>query len=755
MSLPLRSLVVALLCACLPLPVSAAMLAHVARVDGRPALSISDPRSKLRLGPIHIEMVKDGLADPLAENTATASWGAPIAFCRTKSGRPVNVVVDDGPGRARIDVVPAQWQADEIRLTIPAREDEDFFGGGEVWNGSLNQRGKKLDMWVGEGTPDRCCYVPFYLSTRGYGLYVDSHERGSFEFCTKEHPHTVQVTFRTKDRPKLTLFFIEGPEPKSVIANYTAITGRPPLPPKWSFLPWKWRDEHRNWDQVFEDAKGMRKHDIPCSVIWIDNPWQKYGLCSFEFDPVRFPDAPERIKQLKAMGYKVVLWVAPFTNPGVPNYQVALDKGYFVKTPDGKPCNMGEGYYIDFTNPAAFAWWKEEMKKVLALGIDGFKLDRGQRIPDDAVFSDGSTGASMHNRYALLYCKACYEALDEVLHGDFTMLPRPGAAGSQVYSPGKWPGDLSPDFSPKSGLPSSIIAGLSIGLSGFPFWGSDIGGFERGGPDKVTLIRWTQFGCFSPIMELGGQDSHEPWDPRFAPEGLPVYRYYATLHSELLPYTYTYATIAHETGLPIMRPLVLEFPQDRAARNQGFEFLYGQHILVAPLHTAEDSSEVYLPAGKWTDYWDWSRTIQGPTTFKVTCPLDRMPIYLREGAIIPMEVANSVTGHGDAYSKGRLTVLFLPSGRSHFTMRDGKLSTDFWCAQEGETTRIAWKNAPKPLLLRVRARSAASVTSVSGEPYTHVAAAAYAGKPGTWCFDVSAKCVMVSPRAGDAGVTVE
>lgn len=709
---------------------SALASADMRATDGGSILTLTDPQSGLRLGPVRVGLVRDGRADPDGQ---------------------VRLIQKPGQGHLRIEISPVGAPADEIRLTIPADSDESFFGGGEVWNGSLNQRGKKLEMWVGEGTPDRCCYVPFYLSTRGYGLYVESCERGTFAFSTPENPDSVEVTFRTRDKQGLTVYFISGPSPKSVLTNYTAVTGRPPLPPKWSFIPWKWRDEHKGWDQVFEDAEGMRKHDIPCSVQWIDNPWQEHGLCSFEFDPVRFPDAPERIRRLKAMDYKIVVWVAPFTNPRVPNYQVALQRGYFVRNPKGEPYHMGEGYYIDFTNPAAYDWWKREMRKVIALGIDGFKLDRGQKIPDDAVFSDGSTGASMHNRYALLYCKVCHEALDEVLHGDFTMLPRPGAAGSQVYSPGKWPGDLSSDLSPKSGLPSAIIAGQSIALSGFPFWGSDTGGFERGGPDKRTLLRWAQFSCFSPIMQLGGKDSHEPWDPKFAPEGLPVYRYYATLHAELLPYTYTYATVAHETGLPIMRPLVLEYPNDPAAHSQDFEFLYGEHILTAPLYSQEDSREVYLPKGEWIDYWDWNRALRGPATLDVRCTLDRMPVYLRNGAIIPMKVANSVTGHGGDYSADRLTVLVLPSGRSHFAIRDGRLTTDFWCARQDRTTKVAWKNASKALLLRVRTQNPAAVSGTKA--YSRIADPAnYSGRPGTWCYDAARMCAMISPWRDDTHV---
>ncbi|HUV05126.1 MAG TPA: TIM-barrel domain-containing protein [Armatimonadota bacterium] len=701
----------------------------------------------------------EGTAERIAKLAGAAQSGNSWAVyrCLTDAGRRVDLLTYIEDRYARITVLPVGWSATSIKLVWAAGKDEDFFGGGEVWNGTVNQRGRTIQMWVANGTPDECCYVPFFFSSAGYGIYVGSTERGSLSFAGEDSPDQLQFAFDTKDRQGLTFYYLSGPTPKDVVMNYTSITGRPPLPPKWSFLPWKWRNEHRNWDEVFEDAVMMRKHNIPCSVLWIDNPWMKYGLCSFEFDPKRFPDAGERIRELKKMGYRVMVWVAPFTNRGVPNYQTALEKGYLVKNPQGKPYKMGGGVYIDLTNPEAYNWWRKEMKKVIRLGIDGFKLDRGQDIRDDAVFFDGSTGASMHNGYARLYVQACYDTLREELGDDFTMLPRAGCAGSQAYSPGKWPGDLVKDFSLANGLGSAIVAGQNIALAGFAFWGSDIGGFcRKGNLDTRLLARWAQFGCFSPIMQLGGSGVHEPWNPIFGKEGLAIYRYYATLHSELLPYTYTYAAVAHQTGLPIMRPLVLEFPNDEKARRQSFEYMYGEHMLVAPIHSPEDNRGIYLPRGQWVDYWDWRKLYPEAVDFAgVEFPLDRMPIYLRNGAIIPMEVGNAVTGHGAAYSKGKLTVLALPAGRSHFRMLDGEKAADFWMLQSPDRIKISWKNAPRPVLLRVRALNVAGVKSPAGKPYTRCKTARdYVGKPGTWYHARSSACLLISPRTGETGVLI-
>lgn len=561
----------------------------------------------------------------LLAGTAVAAGpvGPPPDFCaarwRPPSGRIATFTVNPGPDGKAI-------------LSSRALPGEEFFGFGEVWNGSLAQRGKRLRMWVRTGTPDECCYVPFFISTAGYGLFVDTYLAAEFDMCASD-PERWSVTVPTDEPVEIYLF--RG-TPKEVVSLYCSVTGRPPLPPRWSLSPWKWRNEYKSQAEVLEDAQMMRAHDIPCSVIFIDNPFQEHGRNSFEWERSRFPEPEAMTARLRELGYRYLVWTSPFTEPPVPNWEYGFSRGFFVRTEEGAPLVLsGDDYWVDFTSPGAYEWWKEQIKAgIRRLGVSGFKIDRGQSIPEYARFANGKTGREMHNEYSLLMVRVVWEACREELGGEFTLLPRAGAARSQRYSPGKWPGDLSQDMDPESGLPSAIIAGQSVGLAGFAFWGSDTGGFEGPPLDKETLIRWAAFSCFCPIMQLGGNAPHEPWNTEvFDEETVPLYRYWARLHEALVPYTWRYAVEAHETGLPIIRPLVLDFWDDSEALSRWDEYLYGDWLLVAPVHVpGAESRDVYLPEGSWRDFWKPERIVEGPALLEdEPAPLSRIPVFVRQG----------------------------------------------------------------------------------------------------------------------------
>jgi len=343
------------------------------------------------------------------------------------------------------------------------------------------------------------------------------------------------------------------------------------LPPKWAFGMWKWRDWVWDEKEVYEDASMLQSLDIPASVIFIDSPWSNEYI-DYEFNPEQFPDPERMISDLHEMGYKVLLWIVPYITPHAANYQEGHKRGYFVKTPEGedymvtwwKPSGSPElgvhsdrtGAMIDFTNPAAVSWWQGQLKKVVDLGIDGFKMDDGEQLPDDAILYNGRIGREM-KQYPMLYYKAVHDLMEQEQPGDYVIKSRTAWPGSQQYVPVFWGADQNADWDMNKGLPSVIRGGQSMALCGFPYWGSDVGGY-RWGPRKELFIRWAQFGAFCPIMEVGGKSYHEPW--MFDSETVSIFRRYAQLHEHIFPYLWHYATVAAETGDPVIRPLFWHFP---------------------------------------------------------------------------------------------------------------------------------------------------------------------------------------------------
>jgi alpha-D-xyloside xylohydrolase len=290
------------------------------------------------------------------------------------------------------------------------------------------------------------------------------------------------------------------------------------------------------------------------------------------------------------------------------------------------------GTCFDFTNPQAVVWWQAQIERLVVMGVDGFKTDFGEQVPEDAVFCDGRLGSEMHNRFPQLYNQVTYEAMSRHTHG--ILLARSAWDDSQSYS-AIWAGDQSADFGPATGLPSVIIAGQTAGLSGFPFWASDIGGYF-GQPTEEVFARWIAFGAFSPIMQLHGLGCREPW--KFSKEILEIYRYYARVHTDLFPYIYTHAKQASESGMPIVRAMPLAFPDDPAIwqPNAEFQYAFGRDLLVAPVYFGHSTSRyVYLPPGLWRDFWSGALH-PGDREIIVAAELNQIPVFARAGALIPL-----------------------------------------------------------------------------------------------------------------------
>ena len=554
----------------------------------------------------------------------------------------------DGPAfRLEITTAP-ECKADWVRLDLKARPDEHFLGFGERFDG-LDQRGNIVDLNVVNGASGGKTYkpIPFTISSAGYGLQLLTDVRTIVHLATPDDPTVVSIRCNA---PSLSLRLIPGDSPAEILSRYTGFAGRPALPPAWVFGPWKSRDwTTEDQTSTLEDIDRGRELRLAGTVKLIDASWQSYYQ-SFEFHSRKFPDPEALFRRAHAQGYRVILWISPWLvrdDPPSENFRTCAERGFFIKRPSGEVYvhRLGNspafvGSCLDFTNPDAVSWWQDHIRRLIRLGAAGFKTDFGEQVPEDAVFYDGRTGHELHNVYPRLYNQATCGVLRA--ETEDVLLARSAWDGSQATS-AIWAGDQSSDFGPATGLASVIIAGQSAGLSGFPFWASDIGGYF-GTPTDEVFIRWTQFGAFSPIMQVHGLGKREPW--AFAPETLAIYRRYAQLHMDLLPYITTFARRAVETGLPIMRALALEFPKDAgvwgdpsssSGRDMAeHEFCFGDRLLVAPVYWGGDRfRHTYLPQGDWRDFWTGAR-YEGGQVHQLAAPLETIPVLARAGSIIPL-----------------------------------------------------------------------------------------------------------------------
>jgi alpha-D-xyloside xylohydrolase len=501
--------------------------------------------------------------------------------------------------------------------------DEKLFGCGESFT-RLDKRGQKLILWTYDAysaqTPDMYKPVPFFMSSRGYGMFV--HTTAPLTFDLGASYNEANVLYLGDDYLDLFVFF---GSPKEILSEYTALTGRSATPPLWSFGLWMGRESYYSEDEVRDVAKKLRDYRIPSDVVHLDVGWFEVPhRCDFKFSESRFPDPAKMISDLKDQGFRLSLWQLPYLNPKNPLHWPAIQEGYVVLTATGDP--PADDAIIDMSDPRAVEWYQDKLARLLEMGVGFFVADFGEAASLSGIYAKRKSGFREHNLYPLRYNKAVAEITEEVT-GERIMWARSAWAGSQRY-PVHWGGDAE---NTDGAMASTLRGGLSLGLCGFSFWGHFIGGFPYQSPRELYR-RWLAFGMLSSHSCCNGAPPKEPWeyDEEFTDE----FRRTVELKYRLMPYVYTQARLCSEEGYPMIRTLFFEYPEDPTSWLIEDEYMFGTDILVAPLMEDVPSRNVYLPPGQWVDY-QGGKTYEGTAWHHITAGETPIVLMVKEGTAIP------------------------------------------------------------------------------------------------------------------------
>ncbi|WBO61600.1 alpha-xylosidase [Streptomyces camelliae] len=578
------------------------------------------------------------------------------------------------------------------------------------------KNGQTVDIWQADGgTSSEQAYknVPFHLTNRGYGLFVNHPGKVSYEVGSES---VGQVQFSVEDQ-SLEYFVVHGPTPKQILERYTALTGRPALPPAWALGLWLTTSFTTDYDEatVGRFIDGMAEHGIPLSVFHFDCFWMRaYQWSDFAWDPETFPDPEGMLARLRQRGLRVCAWINPYIAQKSPLFEEGMREGYLVRRADGSVWQWDLWQpgmaLVDFTNPAARDWYTGKLRRLLAQGVDCFKTDFGERVPTDVVWHDGSAPERMHNYYTHLYNQAVFDLLrEERGEGEAMLFARSATAGGQQY-PVHWGGDCGSHF---NAMAESLRGGLSLGLSGFGFWSHDIGGFE-GTPTPTVFKRWVQFGLLSSHSRLHGSKSYRvPW--HYGEEAVEVTRAFTLLKHRLAPYLQRAAQQAHTTGVPVMRAMVLEFPDDPGAAALDRQYMLGDDLLVAPVFTDDGTVEYYVPEGTWTNILTGVQ-VTGPRWVREHHGFHTLPLLARPDSVIPFAAddqhpvsawADGVELRVHAFADGAEHTLVIPRA-------DGPGETArFQLRRDGDRLRVT-TNSPHSWQLRLGGPDGTLHTSPAG-----------------------------------------
>jgi alpha-glucosidase (family GH31 glycosyl hydrolase) len=557
-----------------------------------------------------------------------------------------------GPRTIRMNVVPdSALEITSVGGSFASGPDEHFVGLGERFDG-VDQRGRSVEMWADDRRianygPSTYAPIPVLLSSRGHAFALERFERSRFDLAARRPDRWSWQ----QDAPAASILLTYGPTLKDLVRRTAEVVGLPPLPPAWLFGVWK--TSVGGQEAVIAEMRKLRDLKIPVSAVFAFDAVDSDANLGWPFvtfagrQPGPYPDSAAFTGTLHGLGFKVLNYFTADFHLDRPNYQEPAMHGFLVKRDDGR-VYVHPGFqvaWLDYSDPDAVAWWGASWRRALNdLGYDGGMLDLGELIPSDALLADGSSGLVSHNRYPLLYAKSAWQAASAARpDGDFALLLRSGAMGAQRFQSAQWNGDAVMRWQGPDGLKSMVPAGLSFGLSGFPYWHAEVAGYVQADlsheQERELWLRWLQLATWTSLLrDHLGDHQRAPIDVWLDDGTVSAFRQAARVHASLLPYLYSVAAEASRTGVPVMRYLPMEVPDDPRAWQEEQSYFLGPHFLVAPVVEAGATTRtVYLPAGDWVDYWRGT-LYAGGQEVTVPAPLEGSgpPVFARAGALIPL-----------------------------------------------------------------------------------------------------------------------